>query len=122
MGLLGMGCILYRVALIYGWKAVFMYYFIPYVVSKPSSLPSSFQLTSILAVQSLVCCPHAQTLPSHADYPHLGCRIGTSTLRLYTRLADSARSDAHLPPPLRPHDPALPRRRVVMGARGGRDG
>ncbi|EPS93980.1 hypothetical protein FOMPIDRAFT_1033527 [Fomitopsis schrenkii] len=32
MGLLGMGYVLYRVALIYSWKAVFMYYFIPFVL------------------------------------------------------------------------------------------
>ncbi|KAI0732738.1 hypothetical protein C8Q72DRAFT_745343, partial [Fomitopsis betulina] len=33
IGLLGMGYGLYSAALIYGWKAIFMYYFVPYVVS-----------------------------------------------------------------------------------------
>ena len=50
MGLLGMGYILHRAALIYGWKAVFMYYFIPYVVSNPHLPPSCSQLISILAL------------------------------------------------------------------------
>ena len=51
MGLLGMGYILHRLALIYGWKAVFMYYFVPYVVSNPHLLPlCCSQLISILAL------------------------------------------------------------------------
>ncbi|KAI0717651.1 fatty acid desaturase-domain-containing protein [Fomitopsis betulina] len=47
IGLLGMGYGLYSAALIYGWKAIFMYYFVPYVVS-PLHLhcaPISSQLT-----------------------------------------------------------------------------
>ena len=50
MGLLGMCYVLHRVALIYSWKAVFMYYFIPYVVSNPHLPPSCSQLISILAL------------------------------------------------------------------------
>ncbi|KAI0721459.1 hypothetical protein C8Q72DRAFT_890356 [Fomitopsis betulina] len=32
IGLLGMGYGLYSAALIYGWKAIFMYYFVPYML------------------------------------------------------------------------------------------
>ena len=66
IGLLGMGYGLYSAALIYGWKAIFTYYFVPYMVSPLHCTPISSQLTQPSSATTGMSALH----PFPSDCPH----------------------------------------------------